>query len=370
MMKYLLLVLLLAGSVLAQEPAKKREAPPAPLPDAFVEPDSMSIGVIQARPDDVGFQQLLRTAWAALQERGATNSGGFLNMALGLMATGKQEDTLLTFLPIQLVRVDRLDKDNHPVPTLGISIAGWPGVQTLYYNSLLSAPDGKPYPTQRVGSTTVVLQKRNPDQKDEEVRALAKVKGSYASFPNVGVAQRIIPRLTGTNVTMPDGDLNDVLGTVDRTMDTYGAVLNKNGSLWKFLWWLNQRDCARIQQEVGPEKLATALGKIQYLTWQGDLVSDDRTDLQVRFQTDSEESGELVADVLKETKGILKKYGRAGDLQMTTAERQVLLTVSMVGYKKMLQDYIAGPRPAQAPPAAAPPANMPPPPPPPPPPGG
>ncbi len=356
-MRYLLIILLLAGSVLAQDPPKKREVPPAPPPDAFVEPDSMSIGVIQARPDDEGFQMLLRTAWTALQERGQQGQGGFLNMALGLMSTGKPEDSLLTFLPIQLVRVDRLDKDGHPTPTLGITIAGWPGVQTMYFNTLMADRDGKAYPTQRVGSTTVVLQKR-PDQKDEEARALAKVRGSYASFPNVGVAQRIIPRLTGSNVTMPDGDLNDVLTTVDRGKDTYGAVLNKNGSLWKFLWWLNQRDCTRIQQEVGPEKLADALSKIQFLTWQGDLISDDRTDLEVRFQTDSEASSEQVAEVLKETKGILKKYGRAGDLQMTTSERQVLLTVSMVGYKKMLQDYIAG-RP-YTPPSNTPAPNAPP----------
>lgn len=304
-----------------------------PAPTVLLDSQAVSIGVVQARADDAGFRQLFATAWDAMKHRNG-GSGGFLDLVTAFLSRSTQENILLGFLPFQGVRIDNFDENGENHASFMVSLGGFYGIQGLFYNSLLNGPDGKPYPTERVAGETVIVRQK-PGMTAEQAGVVARVDGTFYSFSDLRTARRVLENQTGENP-----DLRKVLAGVDASNDTYGAIVNRQEALLRFLTWINKRDFEAVRQAVGEEKLRNTLGTVKYLSWQGDLISDDRMDMQVRFHAGKPEEAEALEDVLQTAHDALAARGRMGDWQMTTVEEDVLLGIQFTGYRKMLTDYL------------------------------
>jgi hypothetical protein len=326
--KTLAAVVALSSLALAQP-----RAPKFPEPNILLDSKAVSIGVVQARPDDVGFKELFKTAWDAIKNR-TGSSGSFLDLISAFLSRSTQENILLGFLPFQGVRIDHFDEQDENQSSFMVTFGGFHGLQGLFYNTLLSGPDGKAYPTEKVSGETVVVRQK-PGQPREKATTVARVDGTFYSFADLATAKRVL-----ANNPADNPDLTRILKTVDATKDTYGAVNNRKDALLRFLDWINRRDFRAVQQAVGEEKLRKTFDSVVFLTWQGDLISDDRMDMQVRFRTTGPEQAEILEDVLTTSREALAARGRMGDWQMTTVDADVLIDIQFTGYRKMLTDYL------------------------------
>ena len=323
------MALLLSASVWALEPPRKLVLPE---PTSILAEGAVSLGVLRARPEDAGFQALMKTAWEALQARPA--SGGWLGLLTGLLSRGTQENVLLGLLPFQGVRMDWLDSSGKDHAAMMLTVAGWPGLQSIFWGGLLSGPDGKPYPEKQIGGKTVILRVK-PGQTEEQAAASAREGGSFYHFSDLETARRV-----WGEGAKPEPALGPILAELDNQQDTYGVILNRNGSLMRILKWVNWGDTTAVENAVGPERMRQVVSGVRYLTWTGDLVDDNTMNMQVKFHTDSEETAEAVAQLLRDARKTLKERGRAADLQMITRSEDVLLDVQMVGYRRLLQEYL------------------------------
>lgn len=307
--------------------------PQLPSPNVLLESRAVSIGVVHARPDDTGFRDLFKTAWEAMKGRGK-GGGTVLDVITNFLSATTQENILLQLLPFQGVRIDQIDEKGRDRASFMVTLCGWPGVQGLFYQSLLNGPDGKPYPTEKVGRETVVLRPK-PGQALEDAPALARVDGTFYAFSDLETAKRILENRQGANL-----ELTKVFSQIDQKQDTYGVLLNRQESLYRFFNWVNRHDFEVVRQAVGEQKLVDTFKHIDFCTWQGDLISDDRMDMQVRFRADAADKAEQLEDVLSVAREALALKGRMGDLQMTTVDQDVLLNIQFTGYRKMLTDYL------------------------------
>jgi len=304
-----------------------------PSPSILLDSRAVSIGVVHARPDDTGFKEMLKTAWETMRAReggGAT----FLDLISSFLSRATQENILLGFLPFQGVRIDHIDEKGRDRASFMVTAAGWPGIQGLFWNTLLNGPDGKPYPTEAVGRDTLVIRPK-VGQAVEDAPAVARKDGTFYSFADVETARRILEKKDLVNPA-----ISTVLAELNQDSDTYGVLINRQQSLYRFLTWVNRRDFETVKQAVGEEKLLKAFEHVEVVTWQGDLVSDDRMDMQVRFRTDNPEQALQLEEVLSTARSALAEKGRTGDLQMTSVDQDVLVDIQFQGYRKMMVDYL------------------------------
>lgn len=330
------LLTLMTGPARAAESASKLELPE---PWTFLSADSISFAVIRAQADDVGFRSLLDTAWKALKSADSPANKGFLGYILKVVG-GDKGNGLMTFLPLQMVRVDALDSNTSlPQPTLAVTVAGWPGLQQAFYTFMSRDEDGKAFPTKELDDATLVLREAWEDPTRSHV--LTNVNGTFVSFPTIGKAEATVKLLASEKPARPKGEVSELAAGLDVTRDTYGVLLNKKGSMLKFLRWLNKVDVSRAETAVGVERMENVLAKVSSMTWEGDLVSDDEMRFLIRFNTNSPEARKELAEILKEVRGILDEYGRAGEMQTTGLGNELNVQFTMVGYRDMLTSYIS-----------------------------
>ena len=308
--------------------------PKLPAPTVLLDSRAVSIGVVHARPEDAGFQQLFKTAWGAMRQRKG-GGGSFLDLLSTFLSHSTQESMLLGMLPFQGVRIDHFDEKGHDRASFMVTLSGFQGLQGLFYNTLLRGPDGASYPTERIGKDTLVIRPK-PGQPKEEAPAVARVDGTFYSFADQETAHRILEHKQGQNP-----DLTRIFQQLDQQQDTYGVLLNRQDSLYRFFNWVNRRDFESVRQAVGEEKLLNCFRHVEYCTWQGDLISDDRMDMQVRFRADSIENAEVLENVLTTARQALAAQGRMGETQMATVDQDVLVSLQFTGYRKMLTDYLS-----------------------------
>lgn len=332
-LKKTLLALMLTAAVGAVPPPKGTD--PMPPISIMLDAKTVSLGVVHARPDDEGFKSLFGTAWEALKSR-TGGSGSALDLVasfLGRSAT----NMLIQFLPFQFVRIDHFDDQGRDKPSYMVTLSGFQGLQGIFYGTLLTGPDGKPFETEKIGKETVVIRAK-PGQKREEALVLARVNGTFYGFADLETAHRVLEKKTAANP-----DLTKTLGLVNQEQDTYGVLLNRQNSVLRFFEWANRRDFEAIKTSIGEEKLNKLFEHVTLVTWTGDLISDDRMDMQVRWRTDSAESSEALEEALSVARKTLADRGRTGEIRLTTVDTEVLLDIQFTGYRKMLQDFLGRP---------------------------
>lgn len=296
---------------------------------------TVSLGVVHARPNDEGFKSLFNTAWDSIKTR-TGGSGSALDLVANFLGRSSS-NILIQFLPFQMVRVDHFDDQGHDKPSFMITLTGFQGLQGIFFNGLLNGPDGKPYETVKIGKEVATIRAK-PGQKREEALVVARVNGTFFGFADLETARRVLEKKTTANP-----DLSKNLNLVNQDQDTYGVLLNRQNSVLRFFEWANRRDFEAIKQSIGEEKLNKLFEHVTLVTWTGDLISDDRMDMQVRWRTDSPESCEALEDALSLARKTLAERGRTGDIRLTSVDTEVLLDIQFTGYRKMLQDYLARP---------------------------
>lgn len=331
----LTLWLLLAAPALCQE---MTEQSAIPAPEILVTPDAISLAVVDARTEDKGFQALLQAAWEAFGGVNGNGANPFLKYVLRAIQIQRGSNALASFLPVQCIRVDSLGEDGRPHPMLAVTVAGWPSLQEIFYSGLTHDSIGAPYPTKDYEAASLVLREGWEDP--TRSRILTRYKRSFISFPTVAKAELILQRLDKGDATLPNTRLTRALADLDRSKDTYGAILNQKGSLLKFLNWLNKHDTQQVVEKVGKERLNEVLEGVELMAWEGDLVDDNSLEFLIRFETRSEEAREAVKDVVLQAREVLEEYGRAGALQVTGVENEVIVNFTMTGYRDMITSYI------------------------------
>lgn len=296
---------------------------------------TVSLGVVHARPEDEGFKSLFTTAWDSIKTRSG-GSGSALDMVSTFLGRSTT-NILMQFLPFQMVRVDHFDDEGHDKPSFMVTMSGFQGLQGIFYNTLLNGPDGKPFETEKIAKETVIIRAK-PGQKREEALVLARINGTFYGFADLSTAHRVLEKKNAANP-----DLSKNLSLVNQDQDTYGVLLNKQNSVLRFFEWANRRDFEAIKASIGEEKLNKIFEHVTMVTWTGDLISDDRMDMQVRWRTDAPEIAEQLEDVLSIARKALSDRGRTGEIRITTVDTEVLLDIQFTGYRKMLQEYLARP---------------------------
>lgn len=293
-----------------------------PPPEHLLERDDVSVAVVQARPDDPGFRALLQNAWGALQGR---ELPPFAAMALRLMGRGSEEEGLLSFLPAQAVRVDRMTQGRLQ-PTFAVSVTGWQGLQGQFFHTLTKDPEGEPWPTRTSRGQTLVLREQD---------VLARVQGTFLNCPTPERAEAAVRALTEPNPQPPQTRLLYALQRTDRTSDLYGVMLNQEGGLLRFLEWLEIVDLEGLGDDV--EDLSR---HVLLMAWEGDLVDADELRLHARFETDGPEAAERMAAVLQAARGDFTRRKRLGHWQVGTSGADVDLRFSLVGFHEAVQGFV------------------------------
>lgn len=304
-----------------------------PSPAVFLTPDTVSLTVIRANPNDAGFRSLFDTAWKALE--GADGLGSnFLYKAILAKLKGEDSNAFAALLPAQFVRIDSLSDDAvEPHPTSVTTISGWPGIQLLWY-----ATQDNGNPKVELDDATLILREGYADP--TLGRVLTKLDGTIVSFPDVEKAKFAVKRFHKNDTSSPNEEFGELLAELDTTHDTYGILMNRRGSALKQLRWLNKHDVGRCEDKVGKERMAEILDEVTSMTWEGDLVSDDECKFIIRFRTTTPEARKELATMLKDVRSVLDSYGRAGKMETTGLDNELYVNFTMKGYRNMLVGYI------------------------------
>jgi len=309
-----------------------------PEPSIFLTPEAVSLTVIKATPEDLGFRSLFDTAWKALSGADGVGSN-FLYKAILTKIQGDDSNAFSTLLPAQFVRVDSLsDESDEPHPTTVTTISGWPGIQTFWYMMQDKGSDGTSFPKVELDYATLILREGYEDP--TKGRVLTRLDGTIASFPSTQKAEYAVQRFQKGEVKSPTPEFGELLATLDTSHDTYGILVNRRGSALRLLRWLNKGDVDRAEAAVGKDRMKRILDTVQSMTWEGDLVSDDEVKFIVRFRTTTPEARTELASMLKEVKAVLASYGRAGKMETSGLDNELYVNFEMKGYREMLVGYI------------------------------
>ena len=309
-----------------------------PDPAIFLTPDTVSLTVIQIRPEDQGFKSLFDTAWSSLA--GANGAGSnLLYRAILAKIQGSNSNAFSALLPAQFVRVDSLnDKAKEPHPTTVTTVSGWPGLQHLWYLTQKKNSKGEKFPKVELDDATLILREGHEDP--TLGRVLTRLDGTIVSFPSEKKARYAVERYDNKDTSSPNEEFGNLLSSIDTNHDTYGILVNKRGSLLKLLRWLNKGDTNRAEAQVGKERMAAIMKTVKSMTWEGDLVSDDECKFILQFKTTTPEARKELAVMLKDVRNVLDKYGRAGKMETSGLDNELYVNFQMVGYRSMLVNYI------------------------------
>jgi hypothetical protein len=314
-MKKTILALALSASVWAAPPKTN-----LPNPLSYVDPTCVSFAVLQARPGDAAFDQALRSIWGDLEKRNL-QPGSWIAILSGLLSSSQKQQFLLGLLPFQGVRLDYIDPKGVPHSTTVISIAGWRGLQSIYWSKLQMDESGKPWPLKRYGKADVAVRGKS---------AVARMDGNFYAFTDASQVERSFTRPPSAPTALYKG--------LNQQRDTYGLLFNKQQSIRRFLFWVDQFDLGAVEQAMGVEKFAKALDSIEYLSWEGEFLDEDRCALEMRWKTSNPD---LVEEMLSVARKVLKERGRPATMQTVGLEDEILLNMELGGNRRFFVDYLA-----------------------------
>ncbi len=308
---------------------------PLPDPTLLGQDDSVAILVVRARAEDSGFRQLFNTAL----EGARTQSGGssMASALSGILSQKSQEALVNAALPLQWVRVD------HPGPvitsTSAVTVSGWRGLQGLVHESLSSTPDGHKFELRRYRGEEIVL--RPGWRSSPGPRVLTRVKGSFINCSTPDLARRAIDRLLDPSPRPPQGPLWVAYARLQGNQDVFGALVNQGGSLEHLLKWAGGGEFQKVRARLGPDRFDAALATVRLASWEADVVSDDRIDLELRLDLTSSSDVPEVSRIWEEIRLVLKARGRLADYSLTPLDSGVKVNVSLVGFQDGVRGALA-----------------------------
>jgi hypothetical protein len=321
-LKKLALTLALTAAVWAEPP---KTSLPDPL--SYVDTSCVSFGVMHARADDQAIHRAMQRLWHELEKR-HLNSDSWVGMLANFLNQGQRQQLLLGFLPFQGIRLDYLDNQGGVHSATVVTVAGWKGLQGLFWNRLLLDPQGRPWPTQRVGGADVV------SARDGQ---LARREGTFYKFTDSLMAQRCL--LKSHNSVPP------LYHSLDRSHDTYGVLHNRQRSLRRFLTWMNMNDVAAVEKAMGVDDFRRAMEAVDYLTWQGEVLDDDRLDLEMRIHVVRPQDNPLVSELLTVARRVLKDRGRPAEIKTRVVGSDLMLDMVIGGNRQFFLDYLTKDKP-------------------------
>lgn len=309
-----------------------------PNPAHFLTPETVSLMVVHARPDDEGFRSLFDTAWKALS--GASGVGtSYVYATILRLIQGNESNAFSGLLPAQYVRVDSLvEGSDEPHPTTISTMSDWYGLQVAWFKLQGRNKKGEENPKVELDEATLTLREGYEDP--SLGRVLTWLDGSVMSFPSVARAKFAIERYSKDETESPSPEFGELLDNIDTSHDTYGILLNRNGSALKQLRWLNKHDVGRAEQKVGKERMARIMDNVLSMTWEGDLVSDNECKFVINFRSKTPEDRKELAVMLQEVRSILDTYGRAGKMETVGLDNELYVDFEMVGYRQMIENYV------------------------------
>ena len=330
-----LILLSLYGFAVADNSTSRLKIPE---PKLFLNPDTVSLFVVRANPDDDAFRALFNTAWESLSgPRGAGSN--WIYRAILAKIQGEDSNALSSLLPAQYIRIDSMGEGaSEPWPTTATTVSGWPGLQALWYRAQGKGDGGEDLPTEELGDATLILRQGSEDP--TLGRVLTKLDGTIASFPSARLARYAVKRWVKNDTQSPDPEMESLLSSIDTNHHTYGVLFNQRGSVVKFLRWLHKGDVGKAEAAVGTERFERVTKEVLSMTWEGDLLSDNELQLAIRFRTTSPKAREELTTMLKDIRAVLDEYGRAGKMEATGLDNELYVDFRLVGHKGMLKRYI------------------------------
>lgn len=314
-----LLLTVLGGA----EESKTRLTMPDPM--TFGRPDSVAIFVVRARVGRAGFRHMLSTALDGAAASGVPTLGQFLG-------SQTQREMVLSALPFQWVRVDGPAQQGVTSSSIAITVAGWRGLQGLVYDALLKTPDGQPYPVSRYLGEEIIQRPKS---------VLTRVKGTFLQCADASKVRPLIERMVGRDSRPLSGPLWDCYRALDKDRDGYGALVNRDESLLQVLQWVYPAGLESLREALGRQRVDRAAAIIRTGSWEAEVKSDDRVDLQLRLHTANWTEAKELAVFLGQAYQVLVKEGRIRDFTVTIAPREVRLSFGVVGFREVVSGFLA-----------------------------
>lgn len=319
MLKKIALLALATTSLLAAEPQKVD----LPNPMGFVDAGCVSFGVLHARADDRNIHRMMQNLALELDRR-QLDSSTWVGILANLLSPAQRQKMLLGFLPFQGIRLDYLDNAGSLHSATVVTVSGWRGLQGLFYNKLLTDPQGRPYPTKKVGRADVTVRREG---------AIARLDGTFYAFTDTMMAQRCLVKSAHS--------IPALYKTLDTSHDTYGILYNRQKSLSRFLHWMNMDDLAAVENAMGRDRFKKAMDAVEYLMWQGEVLDDDHLDLEMRVHVPHAEDAPLVQELLTVARKVLKDRGRPTEVtNKQSTSHDITFDMVIGGNRKFFLDYL------------------------------
>ena len=311
-------IALALGSSLAAEPSKNS----LPDPISYVDTGCVSFGVMHARANDQAIHRAMQNLWIELENR-QLDSSSWVGILANFLSAGQRQQLLLGFLPFQGIRLDYLDQQGGLHSATVVTVSGWKGLQGLFWNRLILDPQGNPWPTRRVGQADVVVSREGN---------MARLDGTFYAFSDTMMAQRCLLR---GHHSVPA-----LYQSLDRSHDTYGILYNRQRSLQRFLTWMNMDDVAAVERAMGADKFRRAMEAVDYLTWQGEVLDDDRLDLDMKVHVVRQEDTALAEELVSVARRVLRDRGRPTEMKTRVVGSDLNLDMVIGGNRQFFLDYL------------------------------
>ena len=329
---------LLCATLLTASVWAAPEGNPIPDPALLPESDSFSIGVVQLRPDDEAIKSLLEAALKSISSGEAKLPASMADVS-DYLSRNNRADLLFAGLPFQGVRVDRLLPSGQTSPAYAVTLAGWRGLQVNLFNSLSQGAGGKAFPTERYRVTDFVFRDRSDDP--TSAGTLCRVNGTFLFSPSKDAAKKIVDRLSPKDKPLgpSNGALLKAFQALPKTPDAYGILLNQKGAFSALLKSMNNDQIQKIRDKVGSDRLEKVVANTKSVTWQVEIVSADRAELQAILAMEQKDVAEAVS-LLEEGKANLDTT-KVADLSVTAGAGTVTAKGAIVGLKQLMLDGLA-----------------------------
>lgn len=336
----LILAFLLAGVAGAASAAEPKTRNPIPDPALLLESDSFSILVVQLREDDAPIHALLKAALNSIAS-GEAKMPESMAGVVDYLKQNNRADMLLAGLPYQAVRVDRMLPSGQTLPLYASTLSGWRGLQVQMYHALATGPDGKAWPAEFYRKSDLIFREHSDDPTWAGI--LYKVQGTLLFAPTADMAKKIVDRLMPKDKDKPgtpaSGALLAAWQALPKTGDAYGVVLNQKGAFSALLKAMDNEHVRKIREKVGSERLERAVASTRSVTWQADVVTEDRAEFQAILKVDAKDAADVAA-LFEEGKAHLDPT-MVVDATVTQAGDTVTMKLAMIGLKKLLLDSLA-----------------------------